>query len=217
MVIDKKKIAVVLAEFLGTAILSLVILSVKNSAIGIPYFVAIAGGLTVALVYLNAGDISRIQINPAVTVALWTVKKVATVEAVLRIGFQLLGGFVALKVFTYFQNSPLQNVAPAHYSSRIMVAEAVGAFVFAMALAAAASKKFDRLQTGVLAGGSFLIAMVIAAAAGNGLVNPAVALAVRSWGWNTYVLGPVVGAVVGVNLYMMIFAEKETSTSKKRK
>jgi hypothetical protein len=38
------------------------------------------------------------------------------------------------------------------------------------------------------------------------LLNPAVALGAQAWVWGTYVLGPVVGALVGVNLYAYLFA-----------
>jgi glycerol uptake facilitator-like aquaporin len=216
MMIDKKNIAMVLAEFLGTAVLSLVILSVRNSAIGIPYFVAIAAGLTVGMVYLNSGDGTKLQINPAVTIALWTVRKINTVEGVLRVAFQVLGGFAALKLFTYFVNVPIQKIT-VHYSARVMLAEAVGAFIFTLAIAAAMNKNFDRMQLGVFVGSSFVLAMIVASSASNGIVNPAVALAIKSWGWNTYVLGPIAGAVVGMNFYAMVFADKSGASKNKKK
>ena len=45
----RRKVAVIVAEFLGTAVLTLLILSVQRSTIGVPFFVAIAAGLTYAL------------------------------------------------------------------------------------------------------------------------------------------------------------------------
>jgi glycerol uptake facilitator protein len=212
--IDKKNLATLLAEFLGTAVLTLVVLSVKNSAIGIPYFVAIAAGLTVGVAYVAAGDISKIQMNPAVTLALWTVRKVKTIEGILRIVFQLLGAFVALKVFGYFINTTVQNVA-GHYSARVMIAEAVGALIFTLAIGAAMYKKLDGINLGLVVGGAFALAIVVAASASNGLINPALALGIKSWSWGTYVLGPVVGAVVGANLYMVLFTDSTKSKSKK--
>jgi len=212
--IDKKNLATLLAEFLGTAVLTLVVLSVKNSAIGIPYFVAIAAGLTVGVAYVAAGDVTKIQMNPAVTLALWTVRKVKTIEGVLRIVFQLLGAFVALKVFGYFINTAVQNVA-GHYSARVMIAEAVGGLIFTLAIGAAMYKKLDGINLGLVVGGAFALAIVVAASASNGLINPALALGVKSWSWGTYVLGPVVGAVVGANLYMVLFTDSAHSKSKK--
>jgi glycerol uptake facilitator-like aquaporin len=44
----RNKVAMVVAEFLGTAVLTLVVLGVQRSTIGIAYFVALAAGLTVA-------------------------------------------------------------------------------------------------------------------------------------------------------------------------
>jgi hypothetical protein len=37
-------------------------------------------------------------------------------------------------------------------------------------------------------------------------LNPAVALGARSWVWGSYVVGPLLGAVVGTNLYALLFA-----------
>jgi hypothetical protein len=34
-------------------------------------------------------------------------------------------------------------------------------------------------------------------------------LGARQWGWGTYVLGPVLGAVIGFNLYNLLFVETE--------
>jgi hypothetical protein len=48
---------------------------------------------------------------------------------------------------------------------------------------------------------------IAASSAALGLLNPAVAHGVRAWVWGTYVLGPVIGAVIGVNLYALLFAD----------
>ena len=41
----KRKIAAVVAEFLGTAALTLLVLSVQHSQVGLTFFVAMAAGL----------------------------------------------------------------------------------------------------------------------------------------------------------------------------
>ena len=41
----RKRLAMLVAEFLGTGILTLVVLSVQRSQLGLAYFVAIAAGL----------------------------------------------------------------------------------------------------------------------------------------------------------------------------
>ena len=54
--LGRKKLAMLVAEFLGTGILTLAVLSVQRSQLGLAYFVAIAAGLTVvALTYAFSG------------------------------------------------------------------------------------------------------------------------------------------------------------------
>jgi glycerol uptake facilitator-like aquaporin len=215
--VDKKTVAMLVAEFLGAAVLTLVVLSVRGSAIGIPYFVAIAAGLTVGLTWLTSGGVLGVQMNPAVTLGLWTIRKIQTAQAVLNIAFQLLGAYAALGIFTYFTKTHLQSVA-GHYDARVMLAEAVGAFVFSFGIAAAIYKEYDALLTAVVGGLAFVVGIIVASTVSNGLINPAVALGIKSWSWGTYVLGPVVGAVVGMNLYSLVFADvANTKTAKAKK
>lgn len=218
----RKKIAMLLAEFLGTGVLTLVVLSVQRSTIGVPYFVGLAAGLAVILLMLIFGNVSGAHLNPAVTIALWTTGKAKTLAAALYIVMQLLGAWAAYGIYTYFVNSSLQGIG-GHYTARVMVAEIVGAFIFAFAWSAVVAQQ--RFNDGVVAtavGVSFALGLIIAAVAGIGLINPALALGTHSWdiwgsmGWGTYVLGPVVGAVVGVNLHKYVFvtAERELAPAR---
>jgi hypothetical protein len=109
---------------------------------------------------------------------------------------QLLGGLIAYWFYIYIVKTHLQSTA-GHYTARLMVAEAVGTFIFAFGWAAAAAQKYQGLRLAATVGGAFAL--------GNGLINPAIALATRSWGWSTYIAGPVIGGIVGVNVYYMIF------------
>jgi len=54
----KKKVAMVVAEFVGTAVLALAVLSVRSSGIGYALFVAIAAGLVVGSMMLVLGPSS---------------------------------------------------------------------------------------------------------------------------------------------------------------
>ena len=215
--VDKKTVAMLVAEFLGAAMLTLVVLSVRSSAIGIPYFVAIAAGLTVGLVWLTSGGVLGVQMNPATTLGLWTIRKVKTAQAVLNIAFQLLGAYAAFGLFTYFVKTHIQSVA-GHFDARVMIAEAVGAFVFSFAVVSAIYKAYDGLVLAIVGGSAFMVAIIVASSVSNGLVNPALALGVKSWSWGTYVLGPVVGSIVGMNLYSLVFADDvKTKTAKTKK
>lgn len=207
---SRKQLASIVAEFLGAAILTLAVISVKASGIGYSFFVALGAGLTLAiLMYLFSGYSSG-QFNPALTIGLWTARKVSTLRAVVYIIVQLLGGWAAYGIYNYLA-SPHLPAPSGHMEARVMVAELIGVFVFAFAWALATVRKYEAVALATTIGGGFAIAVMLASLGSLGLVNPAIALGVRSWniwgsvGWGTYVLGPVIGAIVGVNVYVYLF------------
>lgn len=204
--LGKRKVAALVAEFLGTGALTLLVLSVQRSTIGVPFFVAIAAGLTVTLMSFAVGNASGGYFNPAITIGMWTVRKVNTVTAIMYIAFQFLGAWGAYYLYTYLVNSKLQPVG-GHFTSRILVAEVVGTLIFGLCFAAAVFKRFSVPVAASVIGLGLMIGIIAASPASLGLLNPAVALGVRAWVWGTYVLGPVIGAVVGINLYALIFAD----------
>jgi glycerol uptake facilitator-like aquaporin len=210
------------AEFLGTGILTLAVLSVQRSQLGLAYFVAIAAGLTVALLTYVLGNVSGSHLNPALTLALWTARRVKTVPALTYIAAQLLGAWAAYGLYHYFVHTNVQAVAQ-DFSGRILVAEAIGTMVFALGWAYAAYNRVEEGRFAAVAGLSFAVAIIIASAASVGLANPALAEGVRAWevfgenGWGNYVLGPVLGAIIGVNLYGLLFADVDRPFSALRR
>jgi glycerol uptake facilitator-like aquaporin len=203
----RNKIAMLAAEFLGTGVLTSVIIAVSHSQLGIAYFVGLAAGLTLLAMTFVFGGVSGAHLNPAITIGLWTARRVKTLPALAYIAAQLLGGICAYLLYTYLVNQSWSNTG--EFDSRIMVAEAVGAFIFSLGWAAAVYNKLDNAKAAAVIGVSFMVGVVVAAAASAGVVNPAVALGSRMWVWGTYVLGPVLGAVIGFNLYALLFAPGE--------
>jgi glycerol uptake facilitator-like aquaporin len=206
----RKKAAAIAAEFLGTATLAFVVLNVSRSTIGIPYFVAFAAGLAVVLMGLSVA--TDVQLNPALTLALWTARRIKPTKAVVYIAAQLLGGWAAYALYKYFQHGTVSNVTGA-FQGRILVAEAAGAFVFTLAAAKVFFQGIQGWNRAVIVGGAYALGIIVASASSNGFINPAVALGSNSWGWGTYVLGPVLGAIIGVNLYGLLF-DQPTGTKK---
>ncbi len=204
MSLSRKKIAMLVAEFLGTGVLTLAVLAVSKSTIGIPYFVSIAAGVAVAAGTLVFGGVSGAHFNPVITLGLWSVRRVKTTVAVVYVAAQLLGAAAAYYLFTYFINQTWHNVGT--FEGRILVAEAAGAFIFSLGFAAAVFHKLEGGKAAAVVGMSLLLGVLISSAGAGGIINPAVALGVRSWVWGTYVLGPVLGAVIGFNLYSLLFA-----------
>lgn len=201
----RRKVATLVAEFLGTGVLTLLILSVQRSTIGVPFFVALAGGVTLALMVFALGAYETGFFNPAVTLGLWTARRLATLTSVLYIIVQLLGAWAAFGLYTYFVKSSLQAVG-GHFAARILIAETVGTAILSLGIAAALYQRFSQAVSASVAGLSYMVGIIAASSAAIGLLNPAVALGVRAWVWGTYVLGPVLGAVIGVNLYSLVFA-----------
>lgn len=209
----KKKIAAIVAEFLGTGVLTLLVLSVQRSTIGVPFFVSAAAGLAVAVMVLAVGRVSGGHFNPAITIGMWTARKVSTLTALLYVVFQMLGAWAAYGIYTYYVNSTLQPIG-GHFSTRILIAEAVGTLIFSFALAGAVYQKFSVAATSAAAGIGLMLGAISASTVSLGLLNPALAFGVRAWVWGTYVLGPIIGAIIGINLYALLFADSEPKAAK---
>lgn len=204
----RNKVAQIVAEFVGTGALTLVVLAIQRSSLSLSFFIAAGGGLAVAALIFVFGRSSGAQLNPAITFALWTARQVRTVEAIVYIVAQFLGGYLAYLLYTYLVNNHYQNIG-GKYSTHIMIAEAVGTLVFSLGWATIV---YQRLAGGVqaaTAGITYMLGVIIAASASLGLINPALALGSNAWQWGNYLAGPVLGAVIGVNLYGLLFAPAE--------
>lgn len=217
MLRERHKIAMIVAEFLGTAVLTTIALAVTRS-MGYPYFVALAMGLALAALALVLGPVSGAHLNPAVTIGLVSARRIKALPAIVYLAAQLLGGMAAYALYTYFTNQSWNN--SGHFDNRLLVAEASGAFVFSLGWAATVYHKMEGGKAAFVVGGALALGILTAAIVnGGGIVNPAVALGLRSWVWGTYVLGPVLGAVIGFNLYALLFAPAESllDANKKKK
>ena len=202
----RMKLSKLVAEAFGTALLTSTILAEANSNVLVnrTWFVAATAGLTLSLLVVLIGKVSGAHVNPAVTIGLWTLRKVETTTAVVYIAAQVLGAAIALRLFQYLQNDALQNIA-GKFEWRIFVAEAIGTFIFTFGVAAVVTQKFDGYKAAFGIGASLMLGALVASSASNGILNPAVALGVNSWSW-TYAAGPIVGSVLGMNIYDLLVA-----------
>lgn len=204
----KNKLAMLVGEFLGTTALTLIVLAISHSQLSLSYFIATAAGLMFALMVLALSGISGAVFNPAMTIGLWTVRKLRTLQALSYLVVQLLGGAVAWELFVYLTKlTGIHNTGT--YSARVLVAEVVGTFIFAFVWAAAIYQRFPLYAKAAAIGGALTGGSLVASLGSAGLLNPAVALGLHQWGWGTYVLGPILGAVIGFNLYNLLFVETE--------
>ena len=204
----RQKAATLVAEFIGTGLLTLMVLSVQRSTIGVPFFVAAGAALALAVATYALRETSGAHFNPALTIALWTARKVSTVTGILYIIAQFLGAWAAYGLYTYFVNTHLTPIG-GHFTGRILTAETVGTAIFSFGVASTVYRRYSLEGVASFTGVSYMLGVITASSAALGLLNPAIALGVRAWVWNTYVLGPVLGAVIGVNLYALLFVESD--------
>lgn len=200
----RKKVAALTAEFLGTFSLACAVL-VMAKQINLTFFPAVVAGGTLALMVLVIGSVSGAHINPAVTIGLWTLRKIASTTAIVYVFAQMLGGAVAWRFSEYMLNTDLPSIANTTFDARVLVAEIVGTLVFTFGIASAVYQGYTGLRQAVTIGTSLTLGILIAALGSNGVLNPAVALGVQSFNI-TYVAGPVIGSILGMNLYSQLFA-----------
>lgn len=195
---DKRKVAALLAEFIGTFTLVLVVLNV--SRYGLPLFTALAAGITVVTFTSVVGRISGGHFNPAITLGLFSLRKVSFVRTISYLVAQVVGALAAWQLYEFFTDRALKNTSTS-FDWKIFVAEVIGAAIFGLAFAAVISQKLEGYQAAVSIGMGLFLGLTVAGLASTGILNPAVAIGVRSFDVN-YFLGPVVGVLVGMNLFM---------------
>ena len=186
------------AEFIGTTFLSLAVLlsvTVTDSVLITP----ILAGLVLGLFVYSIGSVSGCHINPAVTLGLWSISKISTKDAVQYIAAQGLGGLAAFGVVAATIGGVSLGLVPE--DSSVFLAELIGTAVFTFGIASVAYGKVAEAANGLVIGGSLLLGITFSVALGSGgILNPAVGLALGSTSLS-YVLGSVVGAMIGMTTY----------------
>jgi glycerol uptake facilitator-like aquaporin len=176
----------------------------------VSYFIATSVALAAAVVYMLFNMISGAHTNPAITFGMWTARKIPTLRAAAYIVAQLLGGLASWQLFQYLTNHTLA-AKTSTWSTPVWLAETVGTAVLAMAFMAALGRRIEALYSGVMIGAAYFVGIVIAATASSGYINPAVALGARAWS-AAYVIGPLAGGLIGVNLYKYLFSAEGAAT-----
>jgi glycerol uptake facilitator-like aquaporin len=199
---NRTAVAPVVAEFVGTGVLVMIAL-ILGQTTAVSYFIATSVAVTAAVVYMLFNMISGAHTNPAITFGMWTARRIGTMRAITYIAAQLLGGLVSWQLFQYLTNHTL-TARTATFSTPVWLAETVGTAILAMAFTAALSRRVEALYSGLMVGAAYFTGIVIAATASSGLINPAIALGSRAWS-AAYVLGPLAGGLIGVNLYTYLF------------
>ena len=185
-----------IAEALGTFALTLVVgLSLSGH---FPVSTPVSAALVVLLFVYTLGHVSGTHINPALTVGAWSIKKISSKDAIMYIVSQFIGAGVALFVISMTVGVPFLMTSNNWMTA---FAECLGTLFFAFGVASVIYGKSPSAVSGVVAGGSLLLGITIAALLGsNGVLNPALAFGIGSFNVS-YAIAPLVGSVVGMQLY----------------
>ncbi len=213
---SKQKLSLLVAEFLGTALLTGTVLVTSNMfGLGTAaWYTALSAGMALMLIVGVIGHVSGAHVNPAVTLGLWTLKKIETMDAVVYVAAQMLGEASALLFYNYATGTDLANTGSSVFAWNVFWVEAVGAAVFGMGIVAAVSQKLEGYWAAFVIGMSLTAGALIASLASAGFLNPAVALGNNAWN-RTLAIAPLIGMVVGMNVYMALLAP--ATEKKKRK
>lgn len=191
-----------LAEAFGAFMLACI---VGSSILAPGFSTPLAAGLTLGLLVYILGTISGTHINPEVTIAMWSIKKIPSKDAVFYVLAQLIGGFVALLKLQYeFGRAP----APVFASTPTVLdvglsqfmGEMAGAFVLVLGVSAVVHRRVQDAAVGLVIGGALLLGIVVATPLSLGVLNPAVALGIGAFSWQ-YFVAPVIGALAAAWLY----------------
>ena len=215
------KLARLFAELLGTFVLTAVVLSVGKTY-GTPLFTTIAAGTTLAVLYSVFGPVSGGHFNPAITLGLFSIRKVTLTKTVLYVAMQAIGAVLAWKLFEFLSPDRLVALAATEFDWKVFAAEFVGGAILAMGFAAVVLRKFTGGYAGATIGMAFFAASVAVAVViinrqiATGVLNPAVAIGIgyrpENQSYLAYFFGPVLGSVLGMNLYQMFFTERAEVT-----
>lgn len=187
--------------------------------------VALAHGLALLVAVYAVGRISGAHVNPAVSIALASVGKLAWVDAIYYIVSQLIGATLgALAILMVFGREQALNAGlgattfNAVWTHPLQAAgiEALGAFILVLAIVSTAGdKRSPAGWAGLVIGFALAAAILVVGTATGAAVNPArtfgpdVVLSIfgKDGNWNqywVYVVGPIVGGLVAAWTYRLV-------------
>lgn len=193
------------AELFGTFTLSfLVYLSISGQ---FPISTPILAALCLTLFVYTIGNLSGSHINPAVTIGLFSIKKIKLDETIKYIAFQIFGAIIAFGLLNLLQITIPNPISAGGYKE--FFAEMIGMIVFSFGIASVVYSN----APGFVVGGSLLLGISISALIGSaGILNPAVALTLGAF-HPSYIASEIIGSLIGFTFYQ--YLNKPLSSKKK--
>ena len=183
--------------------------------------ISFAFGFTLMVLVWTIGPVSGCHINPAVTIAMLLAKKISAAKAVAYIIAQVVGGILAALVLSAL-TSGIARVTDLGANSNalpmdvlpLLLFEVVLTAIFLIVIFSATRDDSPAGFAGLAIGGFLFVAHLVGAQLGDASLNPARSLgpALIQGGdalgdvW-IFIVGPIVGAVVGWIVYKLIRAD----------
>lgn len=213
-------VVALVAEFIGTFMLAAAILASQGAPLVVLF--GLAG------IVLAVGAFSGAHVNPAMTIGAWVTRRISGLKALGYVAAQVLGAMLALVVVNaYVSAAPTANPTDLYSAGAqlfkavalpegrewyVFFAEMLGTAILGFAVASALSEVRERAAAALTVGLGIFIGLMIAGQAAtyvgaNAILNPAVAVSLQAvnfssvWPLGVYVLGTVLGGVVGFVLY----------------
>ncbi|MEO5950034.1 MAG: aquaporin [Candidatus Saccharimonadales bacterium] len=224
--LSQVSISAVLAEFVGTFIFTAAIIASQGSPVIV--------GFTLIGLVLAISTLSNAHFNPALSIAAWLTRRISGKRALAYAVAQVLGSMLALVILNWFAHASnastvtdpttgqattgaLQLFAAAAIPSGkewyVFAAEVLGTFIFGFTVASIIRAK-ERVSVAFTMGFGLFAALLIASSAAGviqatAILNPAVAIALQAlsfkvWPIAIYVLGPILGAVIGFIIFDLL-------------
>ncbi|MES3005979.1 MAG: aquaporin [Patescibacteria group bacterium] len=194
-----KQIKPFIVEFFGTFALSLIVM-LSVMAAQFPISTPFLAAFTLGLFVYTVGHIGGVHLNPAVTIAILSIRKIHWRTAVFYIISQFAGAALAILV-AYGFGIGQADATSIPNNLRVALGEAIGALFFLFGIASVVYGRVSSNLSGIVIGGSLVIGSAFAAILGvGGLLNPAIAFTIGAFNL-AYIIGPIVGAVVGAQIY----------------
>jgi len=218
-----------IAEFIGVFMLvfigggAIIINAYQSGSIGL-VGIATAHGLAFAVAVTATMSISGGHINPAITVGLWSVGRIDTAKAAQYVVAQLLGAICAALVLKGLfptgaadvqQFGALKLGVDTTFIGGVLI-EAVLTFFLALSVMGTVVDPAAPKVGGFGVGLTLLTCMLAGAPLTGAALNPARAFgpAVVAWFWTAqlaYWIGPILGAVVAMQVYERFLLKKEAA------
>ena len=210
------RLGALFAEMAGTFVLTSALLVTSGSIV--------IAALAIMMLVMSLSGLSGAHFNPAVTLALFSIRKITALRASGYILAQLFGAMLAMVVIGYFTTTgpadPTTGGTAMLFQAPELVgdwrpffAEMLGAIVFGLGIGAAFLGRKEGHEAGFLVGGAILIGLLLASQASAAVLNPAVAMGLSAYkftGTNglvtiwVYALAPILGLAVGTWLYKLM-------------